>query len=705
MSVTARAMLLATASIFAISAAEAEPDIVLDTVTVTATKTEEKVIDTLAGASTVTREDIDRFQASRVSDVLRSVPGVTVQQNFSDPAQAVNIRGLQDFGRVNVLVDGARQNFQTSGHNANGVFYLDPEFIGGVDVVRGPVSTIYGSGAIGGVVAFRTRTIDDILAEDEKFGGAQKVGVGTNGAGFVNSTALGARLGTAADIFGQFVYRNTNTYKDGAGAKVPDSGNELVGGLVKFNVRPADGHEISASAQVQDYQFTNNGSSGSPTGTRLSHDVATGNYTLGYRFQWPDVPWLDLSLKTYYSTTNDDQTVLRPSTTYSALGVRPGAKLRFDIETYGFDVSNTARFDALGLNHAFTFGADGVRDNVDTVDAAGGYGSALTPSGTRRLTGGFVQDELRYSNWLRVIGALRFDDYKLEGGGNESSGNRLSPKITLGVTPIQGIELYATYAEGYRAPAITETLVNGLHPFPAFAIQPNPNLRPEVAHNIEGGVNIKYDNVFKDGDAFRAKATAFVNTVDDYIDIVSVGTGIPVFGPGMNPGSIIPPVAWPAYCRRRPAACVFNQQYQNIAEARLSGVELEATYDWGGGFFTLAGAHIEGKNKATDQALVSVPPNRIAGTLGLRLLDDRLTLGTRVTLVDSKTDLPSTSAIKASKAYGLVDLFASYEYSDTVRGDFVIENLFDKQYVQYRDGAASPGLTAKLGLTVKFASK
>ena len=86
------------------------------------------------------------------------MPGVTTQENQNDPGQAINIRGLQDFGRVNVLVDGARQNFQSTGHGANGVFYLDPELIGGVDITRGPVSTIYGSGAIGGVVAFRTRS-------------------------------------------------------------------------------------------------------------------------------------------------------------------------------------------------------------------------------------------------------------------------------------------------------------------------------------------------------------------------------------------------------------------------------------------------------------------------------------------------------------------------------------------------------------------
>lgn len=164
-----------------------ESEIALDTVSVTATRTAGAAIDALSGTSVVTQAQIQRLQPSRLSTILRDVPGVTTQESQTNPAQAINIRGLQDFGRVNVLIDGARQDFQTSGHSANGVFYLDPELVGGVDITRGPTATIYGSGAIGGVVAFRTRAIDDILAPDETAGFVQKQGFGTNGQKFLNT--------------------------------------------------------------------------------------------------------------------------------------------------------------------------------------------------------------------------------------------------------------------------------------------------------------------------------------------------------------------------------------------------------------------------------------------------------------------------------------------------------------------------------------
>ncbi|WCS24259.1 TonB-dependent hemoglobin/transferrin/lactoferrin family receptor [Methylobacterium sp. NMS14P] len=705
-----RSGLVAGVSLLSVAAAQAQTvptppasttAVSLDTLTVTSTKTEEPAIDALSGTSVVTREQIRRLQPSRLSEVLRDVPGVTTQENQNDPAQAINIRGLQDFGRVNVLVDGARQNFQTSGHSANGVFYLDPELVGGVDITRGPTATIYGSGAIGGVVSFRTRSIDDILRPDETAGAVQKWSFGTNGQKFLNSTALGARIGTGADVFGQFVYRDNAPYRDGLGNLVRDTGNELTSGLAKFNIRPAEGHEISGTALIQDFDFTNNGTSNA--GARFNNAVQADTYTLGYRFARPDVALVDFNAKGYYSTTHNNLTFLNDTASglYGNLGVRAGNRINYDIETTGFDVYNTARFDTWALSHALTIGGDAVFDRVRTTDIAGGFGSAFTPSGERTLAGAFIQDEVRYATWLRVVGALRYDHYDLSGGTYRSSGDRVSPKITVGVSPIPGVEFYGTYAEGYRAPSITETLVQGIHPFPAFNILPNPNLRPEIAHNVEGGVNIKYNDVLKAGDTFRAKANIFNNNVDNFINISAVG-----------PTYFVPAIAGiPAsICAARPGRfpCVIpvrSFQYLNVSQAELSGVELEGAYDWGGGFVSLAATHTEGRDKSTRQTLLTVPPDRISATLGLRFLENSLTVGTRLTFVDSRLNVPSGATILATKGYSLVDLFASYTVNDRIRADFILQNAFDKRYTQYLNLLPSPGLTAKAAISIKFATR
>ena len=156
----ARALLygISVVALICSSRAYAQNAQTLDPITVIATKTEEKAIDTLAAVSTVRQEQLDQLMPSKSSQALFGIPGLWFQERADDPATSINIRGLQDFGRVNVMIDGARQNFQRTGHNADGIFYLEPELLSSVDVVRGPVANIYGSGAIGGVVSFRTNS-------------------------------------------------------------------------------------------------------------------------------------------------------------------------------------------------------------------------------------------------------------------------------------------------------------------------------------------------------------------------------------------------------------------------------------------------------------------------------------------------------------------------------------------------------------------
>jgi len=687
------AVALATVSTVGAARAESEEDLSgLDRINVTATKTDEKTIDALAGASTVTTTEAKRFQPATVSDLLRDVPGVNAQQTANDPGQSVNIRGLQDFGRVNVLVDGARQDYQITGHGPSGSFYLEPEFLGRAEITRGPVANIYGSGAIGGVVSLTTKDVDDILKSDEKYGVVQKFGAGTNGQNFLNSTAAGARIDDYADLYAQFLYRNRTPYLDGDGIRVSDSGNDTIGGLFKGRVRPAEGQEITLSALTQNFQFANNGTSAA--GSRFDNNVDTGTYALGYRFNRPDIPLLDLRAKVYVTQTSNEQKLVSPNATYTALGAKVGGIRSDKIDTEGFDLHNTARFAALGVDHALTVGGDAAWDHVKTADNAGGFVSALTPSGQRALYGAFVEDEIRYGGWLRVIGAARYDSYQLHEGAYRPSGDHVSPKITVGVTPIRGAEFYATYAEGYRAPSITETMVTGVHPFPAFVILPNPALRPEVAHNVEGGVNLKYDDVARAGDKLRAKITVFDNHVSDYIDMETVGASYLVpYIPGM-PVSV---------CARVPKYCMAMQSYQyvNVARAEIYGAELEAAYDWRDGFASVNAAYNRGLNLETHGPLNSVYPGRIGVTSGFRFLNEALTVGGRVTFVSNSAKGVTTP----SGGYGLVDLFADYKHSDWLQTGLSVTNLFDRRYTQYLDTQPSPGLTAKLSLTVKYAVK
>jgi hemoglobin/transferrin/lactoferrin receptor protein len=277
----------------------------------------------------------------------------------------------------------------------------------------------------------------------------------------------------------------------------------------------------------------------------------------------------------------------------------------------------------------------------------------------------------------------------------------------VGVTPIPGITPYVTYAEGYRAPAVTETLVSGLHPvaFAPFTFIPNPGLNPEVGKNKEAGINLRFDDVWQKGDAFRAKGNVYRNDVSNYIETVNLFTG--QAGQGGITCTFINPFPGQPDC----------VQYQNITQARLEGFEVESAYDQGWWFAGFNFSHVKGRNTVTQVPLSTIPPDMATTTLGVRLLDRKLTLAVRWQSVAAKErqDIPPPTGqptFPATQSYDLVNLYATYQQNPDVLWTASIENVFDQYYSVYTTyfpnpsgGSAPPIALPGPGLTVKGALK
>lgn len=78
---------------------------------------------------------------------------------------------MQDFGRVNMMIDGMRQDFVQNGHmQRNGEMYVDSELLSEVVVERGVVHGVHGTGAMAGSVDFRTLDFGDVLREGRDIG-------------------------------------------------------------------------------------------------------------------------------------------------------------------------------------------------------------------------------------------------------------------------------------------------------------------------------------------------------------------------------------------------------------------------------------------------------------------------------------------------------------------------------------------------------
>lgn len=661
----------------------------------------ESAIESLSSSSHVDRQQIERRMAATPNEMLFGVPGVAVQADSRRVASSINIRGLQDFGRVAVIVDGARQDFQRSDHGTQSTFYIDPELVKSVDVIRGPVANTYGSGAIGGVVFFDTKDATDFLKPDETWAASVTGAYESNGHGWTTSATGAYRFSDNLDALGNIVYRDYGDYKDGGGNKVAGSGFEVLGGLLKTTIRPSENSELKLG-WVGSSDHWNEISGGRPA---YDLDLKQNTFTARYNITDDAKSWLDLHINASFNKTKLGQTSLVPvGSRYDPVTGLPvvlpiGSKADYDVGTGGFDIWNTSRFETGQFGHELTYGGDWVSDDVDTAGTSGGD-AFYTPSGKRRVSGAYIQDKVSW-DWLEVIAGLRYDSYSLKGDGTETSGDRVSPRITVGVSPfdgpsLEGLQFYGTYAEGYRSPSLSETLISGLHPAGVvFPFLPNPNLRPETGKTWEFGVNYKADGVFQGDDALRLKAAYFNNDVDDYIGGASLDAG----EPGCPFLRNVPPVFVPGgyYV----PTCY---QYQNYANAKIRGFELESVYDAGWGFAGLSASVIDGHTVSyagEREDLLTVPSSQVTAQLGFRFFEDRLTVGGEV----QYNGRPKGN--DAAEDYTLVNAFASYKANDNLKLDFRVDNLFDVKYANPLNATTTstvyePGVTLKLAATMRF---
>lgn len=654
-------------------------------------RTGETAIESLASASHVDEEQLDRRMATTPNEMLFGVPGVAVQADARRVSSSINIRGLQDFGRVSVIVDGARQNFQRSDHGTQSTFYIDPELIKSVDVIRGPVANTYGSGAIGGVVFFDTKDAQDFLKSDETWAAAATGRYETNGEGWTTSASGAYRINENWDVLGNIVYRDYDDYKHGGGDTVAGTGFDVLSGLLKTTIRPSENSELKLGWIGSNDGWTETSGS-APVNDA---DLKANTFTARYNITDEDRSWLDLHINASYNKTKLDLTTLVAQNRFDPVTGLPiilpaGSMSTFDIGTSGIDIWNTSRFETVGIAHELSYGGDWVGDDVETGGAAGGD-SFYTPSGDRKVSGAYVQDKLTWY-WLEVIAGLRYDSYKLDSDVGETSGNRLSPRITVGVSPFEtaglsGLQFYGTYAEGYRSPSLSETLISGNHPSGvSFPFLPNPNLKPEIGKTVEFGVNYSTNGVIEADDALRLKAAYFNNNVDDYIDGVTLSPFDPTSGCPFGPGI---PICF---------------QYQNFAKARIHGFEMVGVYDAAWGFAGLSASVTDGHTISYEGEradLVTVPSSQITGQLGFRLLEDRLTIGGEV----QYNGKPQGNAV--AKDYTLVNAFASYQATDNFKVDFRADNLFDVKYANPLNASTTsvvyePGVTLKLAATMRF---
>ena len=141
--------------------AAAQDHRVMDTVVVTAGGHEQQIKEAPASISVVTREELEKRAYTNLHDALRDVPGVVLTPSDNN-SNDISLRGM-GANYTLILVDGKRSNTretQTNGSTGTDQSWIPPlEAIERIEVVRGPMSSLYGSDAMGGVINVITRKV------------------------------------------------------------------------------------------------------------------------------------------------------------------------------------------------------------------------------------------------------------------------------------------------------------------------------------------------------------------------------------------------------------------------------------------------------------------------------------------------------------------------------------------------------------------
>ena len=634
---------------------------------------QEKVaIDTPQAVTTLDQDDIDQAQASTIGDLLTAIPGVSTMGGVGALGQGFNIRGMgtglaDSDSRILMQIDGTTKFFE---QYRMGSFFSDPELYKRVEVLRGPASsTLYGAGALAGVVNFTSKDASDFLTGDDRFAVRLRAGGESNADAYFGSGVIAAKPTANLDVLAMYTLRRSDEYKNGSGKIVPTSKAEsdsyllktryYIGGNKKHNLWASYQNWKNDSVQIYD-QAQAFGTT--PVRRKTTDDTAV----VGYENDFAGNNLLDFKAQASYANTKVHQI----ETTFL-----PGVlESQFSYKTLQGRAENVSEFK-LGEDSVafFTVGAQASkqeRRNPRRTATGTNHGAPTHPEGDMEKYGLFAQGEVVVGK-LTLIPGARIDWTHLAPGlgvttATKVNDSAISPKVAAMYALTEAFSVFGSVAHTVRMPVLDEIYSRTAATLTNYSL----NLKPEESDNYEAGGTLQFRSLFSQGDQARIKTTLFRNDVDN---LIARGTTTSAY-------------------------------FINIGKARYKGVEVEAEYGAKRVFARAALSIIDGKDRTTGLALNTIPANTLNLTLGYVFPAQNLTVGWRAEVTDDQ-DKVSTASLR-TPGYDVHNLFLTWRPQDgALQGLNVqvgVDNLFDRDFKRHLSSLDAEGRTFKLTLARTF---
>ncbi|PTE21060.1 TonB-dependent receptor [Cereibacter changlensis JA139] len=664
-------------------------DILLDGIVLTATGFEQNIADAPASISVITAEDLERGAFRDLTDALREVQGVTATGVANE--RDIQIRGLPGAYTL-ILVDGRRQGTRESRPNGSAGYeqsFIPPlSAIERIEVVRGPMSSLYGSDAMGGVINIITRKADSVWS-----GSVTVEGTAQDSSRYGDSGQLSFNIGgplvkdrLSLQLWGRALDR-AEDYRLGG---IQGSEETNIAGRLVFT--PTEDHEFRLEAGRTEIETeTSAGRTLAATAADSGRDLSQEYWSIGHSGTWGNAK-TDLSFQQERGT--------RESYSYDA-GL--DSMVRNDrVPRVKNSVLEGKLTLPLSLRGEHTLVTGFQHQSAEVTDR--GHTAVDQKLGVDQWAL-FAEDEWKITDSFALTGGLRYDHH-------ESYGGHISPRLYAVWHGTEQLTLKGGVSTGFRAPDVRQVAEGYYLPTQQGAglIAANPDLEPEESTSFE--LSALWDNQSN----LTLGATAFHTDFRKKLSNMNTGTLIdpdtgdvidPLGGAACNAAALGP---YPGY------SCLWRSF--NIDDAVIRGIELtaswEATPD-----IRLRGSYTYTDSEQKTGSYAGFPLTRTPEHLASLRLDwstphDPLDLWATATYHGSEINAgarigsngsPVTINGQAGRkyaAYSTLDIGGSYEVTDRVTLNSAIYNLTDRRVEAADSNTVAEGRRLWVGVTTSF---